>query len=112
MPKNVNQQKQIIQRVSEDLGITSKKKIVRVQPQIPPSVVKLVEEFYKLDTISWQAPGKRDTKVVKENGVKVKYQKRHLLLTIREVYELFMEQYPSKKIYCLFEILRNDFKIK
>ncbi len=105
----MDQQKQVLQRVNEDLGIASKTKSVRVQPQIPSSVVKTVQEFYKLDTISWQAPGKRDTKVVKENGVKVKYQKRHLLLTIREVYELFMEQYPSKETYCLFEILLIDF---
>ncbi len=108
----MNHQKQVLQRVSEELGITPKTKAVRIQQKIPPSVVKTIQEFYKLDTISWQAPGKRDTKVVKENGVKVKYQKRHLLLNIREVYELFMEQYPSKKTHCLFEILLNEFKVK
>jgi len=108
----LNQQKQVLQRVNEELGITTKKKAVRVQQQISSAVMKTVQEFYKLDAISWQAPGKRDTKVVNENGVKVKYQKRHLLLTIREVYELFMEQYPSKKTHCLFVIPLNDFEMK
>ena len=112
LPKNVNQQKQILLRISQDLGVLPKEKTKRVQQQITFSLVKKIQDFYTLDSISWQAPCKRDTKILKENGVKVKYQKRHLLYNIREVYELFMQQNPSKKIRCLFENLPNNFKIK
>lgn len=111
LPNNVNQQKQVLQRINEDLGITSKTKHVRVQSHIPPPIVKMVQDFYKLDSISWQAPGKHDVKVVKENGVKVKYQKKHLLFNIREVYELFMQEHPSKKTHLHIKIFTNDFKI-
>ena len=53
LPNNVNQQQQILQRVSEDLGIALKTKPIRVQSKMTSWVVKTVQEFYKLHTISW-----------------------------------------------------------
>ncbi|CAF5219604.1 unnamed protein product, partial [Rotaria magnacalcarata] len=40
-------------------------------------------------------PGKRDTIVVNDNGQKTTYQKRILLYTIREAYELFLAENPG-----------------
>jgi hypothetical protein len=86
-----------LQHISQDVGLVPKPKIIRTHAQIEASLVKKVQDFYLLDSVSWQAPGKRDTKTIKENGIKVKYQKRHLLFNIREVYELFMEKIQVRK---------------
>ena len=40
-------------------------------------------------------PGKRDCLSIKENGIKVKKQKRLILANISEVYELYKEKYPD-----------------
>ncbi|CAF1246475.1 unnamed protein product [Rotaria sordida] len=51
--------------------------------------------FYSRDDISYQMPGKRDTIVVNDNGNKITYQKKILLYTIREAYELFLAANPG-----------------
>lgn len=40
-------------------------------------------------------PGKRDTVMVQENGVRVTKQKMFMGMTIREAYALFKEKYPN-----------------
>ncbi|CAF3062956.1 unnamed protein product [Rotaria sp. Silwood2] len=40
-------------------------------------------------------PGKRDTIVVNDDGNKITYQKRIMLYTIREAYELFLIEHPG-----------------
>ena len=65
--------------------------------------------FFTKDEISWQDPRKRDTKTIKENGVNVKYQKRYLLYNIREVYQLFIQENPSKRIPNAFETHINTY---
>ena len=44
-------------------------------------------------------PGKRDAIVINENGTKTSYQKRVLLYTIREAYELFLAENPGKLFF-------------
>ena len=44
-------------------------------------------------------PGKRDTIVVNDDGNKTTYQKRILLYTIREAYELFLTEHPGKLLF-------------
>ncbi|CAF0921078.1 unnamed protein product, partial [Didymodactylos carnosus] len=95
LPNDPSQQKQVLQHAGQTLGLLPTPKAERTQSNIPARVIKQIESFYKQDSISWQAPGKRDCVTVKENGVKVKRQKRHLLYNIREVYELFMLEYPN-----------------
>ncbi|CAF1044674.1 unnamed protein product, partial [Didymodactylos carnosus] len=90
LPNDPSQQKQVLQHAGQTLGLLPTPKAKRTQSNIPARVIKQIESFYKQDSISWQAPGKRDCVTVKENGVKVKRQKRHLLYNIREVYELLI----------------------
>ena len=99
----------MLERVSHTLGLLPKPKAARTSATIPPATIEKIQKFYTNDEISWQAPGKRDTKTVKENGVNVKYQKRHLLYNIREVYELFIQENPGKRILCLFETHGSSF---
>ena len=56
-----------------------------------------VIEFYLRD-ISRQAPGKRDTIVVRENNEKRTMQKRHLSMNLSEVYQLFKLENSDQKI--------------
>jgi hypothetical protein len=51
-------------------------------------------------------PGKRDTVVVNDNGNKTTYQKRILLYTIREAYELFLAENTGKLFFYRLLILQ------
>lgn len=97
LPDNPQRRRRVLNRISQDFGIIPKQTFERTTSKLSDAIVKKVQEFYNNDSISWQAPGKRDFVTIKENGIKKKYQKRHLLYNIREVYELFLEQNLSKK---------------
>lgn len=103
LPKNLDRQKEVVRSLSHSLGITPAPKGVRAQAAISDANVQKVQKFYELDSVSWQAPGKRDTKTVRENGVKMKRQKRHLLYNVREVYALFIAENPGENTRRLFE---------
>ncbi|CAF1383212.1 unnamed protein product [Adineta ricciae] len=57
LPKNLAQQKQVLHHIGQGLGILPKPKLIRTQAQVPDSLADKVRNFYKLDSISWQAPG-------------------------------------------------------
>ena len=61
-------------------------------------VMQQVENFYRRDDISRQAPGRKDVVSVKENGSCTKYQTRHLTSSVNEVFALFQEEYLKVKI--------------
>jgi len=61
-------------------------------------VIQKVQDFYTNDNISWQAPGKRDYVTIRENGSRVRYQKRFLLFNLREVHQLFIHDNPGMDI--------------
>ena len=65
---------------------------------LPEHLKAAVTEFYVRDDISRQAPGKRDSTVVRDNNVKKTMQKRHLSMNISEVYQMFKQENPDKKI--------------
>ena len=101
LPEDRHRRQRVLERLTQDFYLLPKGKMQRTQSQIPDSVLVKIKEFYQKDFVSWQAPGKRDFVTVKENGTNVKYQKRHLLYNVREVYELFKELNPSKQEgYC------------
>ncbi|CAM4793442.1 unnamed protein product [Rotaria magnacalcarata] len=98
LPADPDKRQQILTRVGQDLGLFQKPISQRVQASIPMDVIQKVKEFYNNDSISWQAPGKRDCITVRENGIRVKYQKRFLLFNIREVHQLFVQDNPGASI--------------
>jgi len=99
LPNDQNKQHQILKRVGENLGIFQKPKLDRTQARIPKTAIKKIQDFYEKDSISWQTPGKRDYITVREDGIRIRYQKRHLLFNIREIYELFIEEHPGMNKY-------------
>lgn len=56
---------------------------------------KSVLNFYESDNISRVCPGKRDCKILLENGIKIKKQKRLILCNL---YQEFKKQSPLSKI--------------
>ena len=60
---------------------------------------KLVIDFFSRDNISRQAPGKRDVVKIKlDDGSKIEKQKRHLVVSIMEAYNVWKSENPSQKI--------------
>ncbi len=51
--------------------------------------------YYFRDDISYQAPGKKDTIMIKENDLKKTLQKRYLLYSLRELHQLFIQENPN-----------------
>lgn len=74
---------------------------------IEKETVETVINFYRDTDISKLMPGMRDCIVYKENMEKEKLQRRLVLFNLKEVYELFKEKYPDKKIgFSKFATLR------
>lgn len=75
---------------------TSKRKI---RPGISQEIIIKVESFYRNDLHSRVMPGKRDYKIVSNyDGQKVKEQKRLMLCSLKELYQIFKEANPQIKI--------------
>ena len=62
------------------------------------STLLLDKDFYQRDDISRQAPGKRDTVLVRSNEKKQTMQKRHLSMNVSEAYALFREEHPEESV--------------
>lgn len=64
--------------------------------KLTDEVKKLICDFYNKDDISKQMPGIKDAKTVKSNtGVKMRIQKRTMIMNIGEAYEIFKEAHPE-----------------
>ena len=99
-PKSPQKRATIVKKLSMEAGCLE---VAYPQKQegptsLPEHLKAAVTEFYVRDDISRQAPGKRDSIVVHENNVKKTMQKRHLSMNISEVYWMFKQENPDKKI--------------
>jgi len=96
LPVNKNKQIELIKQVAETLNIINVERTYeRNQQSLSTDTKKQVYDFYFRDDISYQAPGKKDTIIIKENGEKKTLQKRYLLYTLNELYQLFIEENPQ-----------------
>ena len=55
----------------------------------------LVKEFYAFNGFSYQAPGSKDVKIIRDSNGKNKIQKCYLYFTLGETYQQFKEKYPN-----------------
>ena len=60
--------------------------------------VKLVGDFFLLDSVSRQAPGRRDFVTLKQGNKRQHIQKRHMLWSLNETYALFVKENPGVQI--------------
>ncbi len=69
--------------------------------------VVAVQSFYYHDDVSRAMPGKKDCLSVMDHGEKVKKSKRLVLANLKEIYALFKEKHPDKKVgFSKFAMLR------
>lgn len=98
--------KQVVQK--KRIFCNADKKIGR--QSIENETIETVIKFYRDNEISKVMPGIRqecDCIVYKDNMEKEKLQRRLVLFNLKEVYELFKEKYPDKKIgFSKFATLR------
>lgn len=66
--------------------------------KLSPETVLEVNKFYNDERFSRLMPGIKDYKIVRENGDKVKVQRRLLIMNLKELYEEFKEEFPNMKI--------------
>ncbi|CAF1424572.1 unnamed protein product [Adineta steineri] len=101
LPANKGKQFELIKEIATNLKIIEpEKKFERTQKSLSTDVKQQIYDYYFRDDISYQAPGKRDSITIKENGVKKKLQKRYLLYSLNEIYQMFAEENPQVQISC------------
>ncbi|CAF1132322.1 unnamed protein product [Didymodactylos carnosus] len=99
LPKDPAKKKLIIKAIAESVGLLPTSAHQRVSRTLSPKAKDAILLLYGRDDISYQMPGKRDTVVVKEDGSKKTYQKRILLYNLRELYQIFLNENPSKRAF-------------
>ena len=109
LPADRDRQQAVVKRIGQNLGLFQKPKCKRSQANLSEAVRQQVFDFYMNDSISWQAPGKRDCLTVRENGVRVQHQKRFLLFNIRETHALFVEENPGMRQFILCKNSRDQY---
>ena len=100
LPKDPNKRNHVIHHIAQLFDIMPKSidKHKREQRSLPVELKKAVIQFYNRDDISYQMPGKRDYIIVEDDdGQRITLQKRILLCSIRETYQLFLtdKQYAN-----------------
>ena len=74
-----------------------------------PEVEDRIREFFLRPDNSWTAPRRKDSITVIRNGQKVKEQRRYLLMTLKEAFPLYTQEYPSDQVKLTkFKSLRPD----
>jgi len=100
LPNSPRKRKAVIEKIAKSHGLplSSEHQKSTGNKCIAKSTVDCVQEFYYRDSISRQAPGRKDYVIMKENGKKLKLQKRHLMWSLKETFGLFQKENPQVKI--------------
>ena len=98
LPQSPRKRKAVVFKLAHASGFLRKKKCTRGNRGLPKETVNLVKVFFQLDSISRQAPGRKDFVTVRENNTKHHIQKRHLLWSLRECYSILMKENPTTEI--------------
>ena len=91
----------VIKKLAMNSGISLESpsaKTKKITTNINDHVIEIVKNFYTKDDVLWQAPGKRDTVVVRENSERKTFQKHHLSMTIMEAYQIFKNEHTHISI--------------
>ena len=92
LPNSPRKRSQVVQKLFEETCCSTSRSPAKTLGRLSQEIVTMVENFYEQDDISRQAPGKRDTIVVRSNVGKETRQRRHLFMTVAEAYKLFREK--------------------
>ncbi|XP_067247442.1 uncharacterized protein [Chanodichthys erythropterus] len=95
----VQTKKAVIKKIVDAVGFIEHSEIKQVDLSgTTDHTEEKVKQFYVRDDISRQAPGRKDSVTIREDGVKKTCQKRHLSMSVLEAYRVFQDEYPEIKI--------------
>ena len=101
LPHSPRKRKAVISKLAKSSGLSLSDNTQHSpsgNKKIDESTVRCVQKFYFQDSISRQAPGRRDYVIVRQRGKKSKLQKRHLMWSLKETFGLFQKENPDIKI--------------
>ena len=101
LPQDSNKRVTMVRHIAQELNIIPKTitQHQRQQRSLPIELKELVVKFYNRDDISYQLAGKRNYITFKDNdGTKTTLQKRILLYSVRETFQLFLTEYVDTNI--------------
>lgn len=101
LPKSPRKRKAVIAKLATATGLRISKKrknSLGGNKSISAKTALKVQAFYMLDSISRQAPGKKDFVTSRKNGKKEHLQKRHMMFSLKESHALFIKENPDIKV--------------
>ena len=91
-PQDPSKKKLVIQAIAQSIGLIDLASHELATHRLSRQLKDAIVELYCRDDISYQMPGKRDTIIVRQNGIKSTHPKRVLFYNIREVHQLFLSE--------------------
>ncbi|XP_065651101.1 E3 ubiquitin-protein ligase BRE1A-like [Hydra vulgaris] len=98
LPKSPRKRAKVVQKLLTKMNEIPSPEKKHSKNALDALTTKLVLDFYQSDDISRQAPGKRDTIVVRLKNKKETVQKRHLYMNVSEAYAVFKSDYPEESV--------------
>ena len=100
LPQSPHKRAVVVKELASSLGVNIKRDVSELpfqsKNQLAIETTNKIKEFYERDDISRMMPGKADCITVKTaDGGKEIRQKRHLIMTVSEAYQLFKENFPE-----------------
>ena len=97
LPKSPRRKAAVVRKLAGSFGNEANTNTsIRKQPT---EIENKVMEFYRSDLVSRQLPGRKDyVTVMSDSGEKEKVQKRILMMTVRETYEVFRKEHGDVSI--------------
>ena len=98
LPKSPCKAKLVVCHIADDVQFASTSPTKRHKVALSSATETLVNKWYCHDDISRVAPGKKDYVTIITDQGNEKVQKKNLLMTVAEAYELFKHGNPTVKI--------------
>lgn len=98
LPLSPRKKTAVVRKLARNFGI-EEKAVSQLKNTMPSDTDAKIKDFYMSDIVSRQLPGKRDyVTVLTEKGTKERVQKKVLMMTVREAYEVFKKEHNDIKI--------------
>lgn len=102
LPASPTKAVEVVKKIAAEFQVSvfDKNDSLKAVPRkLKDEVKRQICDFYNRDDISRQLPGMKDVKSIKSNtGTKLRIQKRTMIMSIREAFELFKETFPATSI--------------
>jgi len=100
LPESADKKLAIVKQIAKNYGLIKEAAHVKKTSHLSDNEIEKVKEFYSSDLVSRQLPGRKDYVSTKCGDENIKLQKRVLIMTVIEAYQLFVKKHTN----CLFPI--------